>query len=672
MYYSPLQPESGWSSHAPAATFHRHVGVVRHPQTGQDTAYGRSTAATGMSYVPDPQHTGFQWARPVVRYASQQVLTFPVQVHVPERIRAHSGTSFASISGAYPQRGVKGAATFSPSPSRPTVSGQPFLQGCDAAGRQHTSRTLTSTPSLLHLRSQTARGGSDRPGLFQAAHALNGSVQNFPYSKGLAGDPEYDDDARLQQSLATIKRPLNARIDDAATLQQSVQGYARAESAPHRTDRTCARKGPTLNAGRHPKVATELQQDSLRDFADVGPSAGSIGKNDCSWKWGGGEIASSSAGSIEKNEASWKWGREDIPVEQFEHQSHSIGAYAEECQKHDPPSSQIPASQGAEDNTNNESDVNGQESETEEAEEEDKALDDTGGLENSVCTEDAEIDDFAGIPLSVSAGDLLARDASDVLTGVDVAGAIGLFNAAMQMTVDPGEAKHPQRAKGGRLLLEEASKELAGQSPRRHPARRSLDAKNEVRVMIERLFYDSMPKQYVIVDTVDVAINPPLLKRFLSRVAQERTSIEATFHGTRPEYAAEILREGLLVKECNTACYGLGAYVGTHAGVAHQYADPDSLGNRFMYVVLVALGPRVVKGKQGVQAEVTAADRLINPTQYCFVEEDRLAVTHAIVYQNVNDVRRRIGGGWEDPFQRKLLAAIQRAGKRRRRSSPSL
>lgn len=183
---------------------------------------------------------------------------------------------------------------------------------------------------------------------------------------------------------------------------------------------------------------------------------------------------------------------------------------------------------------------------------------------------------------------------------------------------------------------------------------------------VESLFFDSLPRSKVEVERVEYVINPRLLDQFLRRAEGEEASVEVTFHGTRKEHTERILEEGLLAETCHTGAYGLGAYVGCHAGVAHMYADPDPDGRRYMCVALACVGRQVEKGRQGVKASRTAADCLVNPTQYCFVDNDRLLVTHLITYNAKEGRRRRIGGGFSDPFATALTSAIRRAGLVRR------
>eukprot|EP00747_Dinoflagellata_sp_TGD_P080833 gnl/TRDRNA2_/TRDRNA2_161058_c3_seq1.p1 gnl/TRDRNA2_/TRDRNA2_161058_c3~~gnl/TRDRNA2_/TRDRNA2_161058_c3_seq1.p1 ORF type:complete len:238 (+),score=53.56 gnl/TRDRNA2_/TRDRNA2_161058_c3_seq1:84-716(+) len=183
-------------------------------------------------------------------------------------------------------------------------------------------------------------------------------------------------------------------------------------------------------------------------------------------------------------------------------------------------------------------------------------------------------------------------------------------------------------------------------------------------MVVRRLFFDSMPEQVVEIEKIEQVMQPQLLKRFLRKVAEARASVEAVFHGTRAENAEKIVAEGLDSNICQTGAYGRGSYVGTHAGIAHQYANPDHAGRRQMCVLLVVVGSQVVRGQQGERHNVTAMDRMVNPTQYCFVDEDRLLVSHLIKYKVGSYERRRIGGGWEDPFERKLSNAVRRAAAR--------
>lgn len=239
-----------------------------------------------------------------------------------------------------------------------------------------------------------------------------------------------------------------------------------------------------------------------------------------------------------------------------------------------------------------------------------------------------------------------------------------LFNAAAGALPEPVEATHPSRAAGGRALFWQAAQRLRHKSQLLSQPATLRDMDDCGRSVVEGLFFDSIPTRYVQIENVEQVVENCMLQRFLHHcVVDGHANVEACFHGTRAGCVEKILSEGLLVDTCTTSAYGIGAYVGTHAGTAHQYADPDSAGNRFMCVVLVVVGSRVVRGEPGVLASVTAVDRIKNPTQYCLVDVDRVLVSHLIKYKVIGGTGKRVGGGWDDPFQRKLIGAISRAGR---------
>jgi len=244
------------------------------------------------------------------------------------------------------------------------------------------------------------------------------------------------------------------------------------------------------------------------------------------------------------------------------------------------------------------------------------------------------------------------------------------FSSTMSGVADPKKARHPARAKQGKKLLNDLRgtdrESFLERSGHQEGDRIEVTSDKESLQVVRSQFFDSMPEAYITIESIDQVINPRLLRRFLKQVQTKGGSVEATFHGTPVKYSAAILREGLLKDLTTTAAYGHGAYVGAHAGVAHQYADPNKEQLRAMCVVLVNIGS-LVKGKQGVESDVTATDRVVNPTQYCFVDESRMMVSHILTYKVTGGQRRRIGGGWHDPFERKLNEAIQKAARDERR-----
>jgi hypothetical protein len=186
--------------------------------------------------------------------------------------------------------------------------------------------------------------------------------------------------------------------------------------------------------------------------------------------------------------------------------------------------------------------------------------------------------------------------------------------------------------------------------------------------LVEKIFLDSIPRKQVEIRSIEQVLRPELLQPFLKKVIEEAASVEICWHGTQDKYVDAILDKGLNPSLCSTGAYGVGAYVGTHAGVAHQYADPSVEGHRHMFCTLVVVGNSLVKGVEGMQCNTTATDRLINPTQYCFVHQERLYCSHLVTYKCVNTLKRRTGGGYQDPFQRKLETALCKSARNRNKN----
>lgn len=236
--------------------------------------------------------------------------------------------------------------------------------------------------------------------------------------------------------------------------------------------------------------------------------------------------------------------------------------------------------------------------------------------------------------------------------------------AALSKVVPADQAKHPDRAARGSMLLQQVVEALGGTSSAQ--GTEAEEERAQECEAVRQLFLDSIPEWAIEIQSVHQVLQPQLLKRFLERVASDGASIEVTFHGTRAEHVSQILHEGLNPNVSVTAAYGRGTYVATHAGIAHQYADPDENGRRHMCVALAAVGSKLVKGKEREQQSAVAVDRLVNPTQYCFIEEDRLYVSHLITYRAAAIEFQRTGGGFEDPFHAKLNAALRSADEKRR------
>merc|ERR1711904_230664 len=112
-------------------------------------------------------------------------------------------------------------------------------------------------------------------------------------------------------------------------------------------------------------------------------------------------------------------------------------------------------------------------------------------------------------------------------------------------------------------------------------------------------------------------------------------------------------------KGAGRALYGDGAYVGTHAGIAHKYAAPDRQKLQRMFCVLVDVGTHAVEGSKAKRFEESAMDSLSNPTQYILVHEDRMLVSHIVTYRMTSS--RAVNA---DDMKTTLKAAVDRADKR--------
>lgn len=237
--------------------------------------------------------------------------------------------------------------------------------------------------------------------------------------------------------------------------------------------------------------------------------------------------------------------------------------------------------------------------------------------------------------------------------------------AAAEKAAGARDTMNSRRAECGLALLRGMCSALNVALPAPYTAERDLACTADA--VVEELFFDSMPRDEIVICDIEEVADAQLVQRFLRRLvadSADKVNVEATFHGTSSSNISGILRHGLLTETCRTAAYGEGAYVGTHAGVANQYADADEEGCRYMCVVLAAVGGQARKGSSGRRHSVTTLDRLSNPTQYCFVDEDRLLPSHLITYRvHQSSPRKRIGGGFEDAFERQLYSAVSRAGR---------
>jgi hypothetical protein len=177
----------------------------------------------------------------------------------------------------------------------------------------------------------------------------------------------------------------------------------------------------------------------------------------------------------------------------------------------------------------------------------------------------------------------------------------------------------------------------------------------ECRAVIENLFFDSIPRQHVVIHAIESVANLGLAGRFVKRVKDDNAHVGVTFHGAQPEHVEHLLREGILPQNMDMR-------VGAHAGVAHLHAEADQRGRRIICVLLTAISQNAGEHQRqpGQGGEVNVLDKLVSQTHYGVVDEDRSLVSHLICY-GVRGGRRRVGGGFDDPFLRRLSSAVQRA-----------
>jgi hypothetical protein len=181
--------------------------------------------------------------------------------------------------------------------------------------------------------------------------------------------------------------------------------------------------------------------------------------------------------------------------------------------------------------------------------------------------------------------------------------------------------------------------------------------------IIERCMLDSMPEELVSTPvSIEEVGNRKLFKAFLSRVIDDESSVELTFHGTPTKNVEKIVAKGL--RPSDTGLFGAGVYVGTHAGKAHNYTRPDPEGWRHMFCVLVDVGPATINrtGEKKKATLATSTDSMDNPTEYCFFERDRLFISHLITYR-VNEDGKVTKDAEKDAFRREFLRAVARGAE---------
>lgn len=161
------------------------------------------------------------------------------------------------------------------------------------------------------------------------------------------------------------------------------------------------------------------------------------------------------------------------------------------------------------------------------------------------------------------------------------------------------------------------------------------------RPMVEQLFFDSMPRSCLRIDSFRHVVNSGLHQRFLQRVAEDGARVEACFFApARPDLVDAIFKGGLLTAGDEAA------RVFTHAGAAHACSKAAIDGSRLMFVVLVTVGGRGVMPTDPSSQE------------YAPSEEDTTLITHLLQYTVLSTEE---DGHVSDPFTRELQDAISRS-----------
>jgi len=165
------------------------------------------------------------------------------------------------------------------------------------------------------------------------------------------------------------------------------------------------------------------------------------------------------------------------------------------------------------------------------------------------------------------------------------------------------------------------------------------DPANAKNVAEELLFHD-LPSENVQALNVTVLQDQNSRTAFLAKLQDDGgkiSRVRIAWHlAGGAAAAAAIETRGIRCDDGHCACgrYGRGGYVATSAAKANAYADSDGAGGwRHLFLVLALPDEDVVKGERGFRPRCTAADLPSHPTEYCFVDEDRLHCVCRMDYQ---------------------------------------
>jgi hypothetical protein len=171
---------------------------------------------------------------------------------------------------------------------------------------------------------------------------------------------------------------------------------------------------------------------------------------------------------------------------------------------------------------------------------------------------------------------------------------------------------------------------------------------DDEQAVIEGLLYASLPHENIADLEVQRLDNDPMRQRFRQSVRDDGdrwSRVRATWHFPGGQAATEaIIAGGISCKEEHCSCgrYGQGGYVAVSAAKANAYANSAGEGGpRCLFLMLALPEENVVKGERGIRPERTAVDLISHPTEYCFVDSDRLYAAYLVKYRWVPTGRRQ-------------------------------
>lgn len=165
--------------------------------------------------------------------------------------------------------------------------------------------------------------------------------------------------------------------------------------------------------------------------------------------------------------------------------------------------------------------------------------------------------------------------------------------------------------------------------------------------LAEKMFFESMPidnVQDLRCEALDDARSRGAFMRVLAEEGGDLSRIRMAWHLAGSSAAATaIATDGIRCDDGHCMCgrYGRGGYVATNAAKSNAYADSEVNGSvRHLFLVLALPEPQVLPGERGLRPRRTAADLPSHPTEYCFVDPERLHCVCRLTYSWVPTGRR--------------------------------